>query len=141
METFLDLIMSDEHTLKLAICGSEFYRNTINEYEVVYSLRNNIVLTPPNYSCVGECLETFVDSDKINKEKLKDIQFKKIEMADGIIIITGDVCTLSPEILDQLVYAYNLNKKVVFTSMMSGISSEYIFNHDLAHPLYMLKEK
>ena len=78
---------------------------------------------------------------KINKEKLKDNQFKKIEICDAVIIITGDSPTVAPDILDQMLYAYNLNKKVMFTSMISGIPSEYTFNHDMSHPLYMLKEK
>ena len=141
MKNFLESVMSDEILETLTICGSIKNFNLMEKYEAIYSLKNNVIYKPINYSCTKREVETFDNANEINMNKLVDIHKQKIYLSDGIIVVTSDDMYFGQNTIDEIIFAYQLKKPILFTNIPYDEREKYYFNNDKTYPLYMLKEE
>lgn len=142
MDSFLDLVMNDETMKTLTVCGSVNRNfNSMERYEAFYTLKNNLIYTPVNYSSIKKEVETFENTEEINKKKLSKIHNEKIHLSDGIIIVTGSDMYYGKDTINDILLAYELSKEVLFTHITTDMEEKFYFNNNRTYPLYMLKEE
>ena len=139
-----DMTLKDFNCV-FTICGSvKRYRNLMEEYQAYYTIQNNIVFIPVNYKCIQNKVETNIGSRESNKEILANAHKHKIRISDAIIVVVGtgyDKIYMGNDTLKELLFAYELGKKIFFTNIPENEREKYYFNNNKTYPLYTLKEE
>lgn len=141
MENFLDLVMNKETRTTLTICGSFKNRELKEKYQAYYTLKNNLVFMPINYSIIASEVETTNEVRRENIEILHSIHDKKIDMSHAIIVVTGNDGYYGKDTAREVCRADSFQIRILYTYVPENEKEQFYFNNDLNYPLYMLKEE
>lgn len=140
-DKFLDSIMNENYCRTLTICGTAKVRKLKEKYQAYYTIKNNLVFMPVNYLEIKKEVETSEEAIQRNAENLAKIHDKKIDLSEGIIVVSDDTGYFGSHTLREINYAHNQNKRILFTFVPAEYKDKYYFNNDATYPLYMLKEE
>lgn len=138
---FLESIMDDNYCRKLTICGSAKFRELKEKYQAYYTaVKGNLVFAPVNYLLIKEDNENKIGDAQRNAQNLVKIHLRKIALSEAIIIVTDDTRYFGSHTQAEIMIAYNLDKRILYTHINQKDKEKYYFNNDENYPLYMLKE-
>ena len=138
MENFLDNIMNENSCVTLTICGSYRFRELKEKYQAYYTIKNNLVFLPINYMSIKNDVENTHENNRIVMANIHD---RKINLSEGIIVVTGVDGYFGSDTAREIEYAKRHNKKLLFTTIPEDVKEKYYFNNDETYPLYILKEE
>lgn len=138
---FLDIVMNENSFTTLTICGSARYRSLKEKYQAYYTLKNNLVFAPVNYLLIKNQVETTEETKDNNAKMLVNIHDKKILLSEAIIVVNGEECYFGSHTTREILFAYQNNKKLLFSNIPDKEKEKYYFNNDKTYPLYILKEE
>lgn len=138
-KNILNVIMHEKYCTKLTICGSYRYRELKEKYQAYYTIKNNVVFMPIKYMSIKEEIEKDQDPKDIAKT-MASIHFKKIDLSDAIIVVTGDKCYFGDDTQKEIDYSWKMGKLILFSNVPDSEKDNYYCNNDENYPLYILKE-
>lgn len=142
---FLESVMDEDYCRKLTICGSYRFRTLKEKYQAFYTIKNNLVFMPVNYMSIKNEVETTADSEERNAKQLASIHDKKIMLSEAIIVVNGESYSyegyIGKDTLREVTFAYENDKRILFTFVPHADRDKYYFNNNTTYPLYMLKEE
>lgn len=142
-ELLLRRIMSTEYynNLDLTICGSARNRELKEKYQAYYTIKNNCVHAPINYLLIKNEVETSEDETNRIIKTMQRVHFKKIDISDAIIVVTGNDGYYGSDTKQEVDYAKRLELQILFTHVKEEDKHKYYFNGDEKYPLYIIKEE